>query len=263
MPNRYRWAVHTAAFVLFALAQAALAVVAIRLHLRRRALSPVSADPKDLSSLMLILPIAGVVWDNTIMALGARIGDGPLLVGLSWPRFIGHAVLTPAWIIAAIGFAQRATSPAGPRRASPTKRTLAWALFAFAVLAGVLRYVVFLEMAPVFDGGMFYYTNAGTFPGPPIGSITMLFVALIASTFVWRRARIPWMLLGSLFMLATQLIPRELVGFLVTNSGEVLMAASLVATEAALQRLERRPSVTRQGEQAIPARDLVASDAPA
>jgi len=229
---RHNNRVQTATFVIFAIAQAALAVVAIRLYRRR----------PSLSALMLVLPIAGVVWDNAIMALGATIGDGPLLVALSWPRFIGHALLTPTWIVAGIGFATRAKrlergdgelirpkliSTVGP-----------WLLYGIAALAGFLRYVVFLEMAPVSAGGMFYYTNKGTFPGPPVGSILMLFVVLICAVLVWRRAHTPWLLLGTLFMLATQVIPRELVGFLVTNSGEVLMAASLVATEAILQRRE-------------------------
>jgi len=218
--------VQTAAFAFFALAQALLAVIAIRLYRRQ----------PSLSALMTILPIAGVVWDNAIVALGATIGPGPLLIALSWPRFIGHALLTPAWILAGIGFAQR--SGAGWLR-SRSALLGGWILYAIAVIAGLLRYGVYLRMAPVWDGGLFYYTNAGTFPGPPFGSILMLVVVLICSFIVWRRARIPWLLIGSVFMLLTQLVPRELVGFLVTNSGEVVMAATLVATEAILQNRRR------------------------
>ena len=217
---------HSAAFVFFALAQATLAVLAIRL-LRRR---------PSLSLLMLALPIAAVVWDNAIMVLGAPLlngGHDAALAALSWPRFIGHAVFTPAWIVAAIGLCRQA----GARwAATPASYSGQWVLYGFAMLAGVMRYVVFLQMSPVWDGGMFYYTNTGTFPGPPLGSITMLITVLICGIVLWRKSGVPWMLLGSLFMLATQLIPREVVGFLVTNSGEVIMAASLVATAAVLQR---------------------------
>jgi len=209
------------AFAFFALAQASLAVIAIRMFRRR----------PSLAALFLILPIAGVVWDNAIMALGNVIGDGPTLVALSWLRFIGHALLTPSWIIASVGLARRAGSPFFASRAAAIGQ---WVIYGLAVLAGVLRYIVFLEIVPVHEGGMLYYTYAGTFPGPPFGSIIMLLVSLICAVAVWRHARSPWMLLGSLFMLATQVIPRELVGFLVTNSGEVVMAASLVATLAML-----------------------------
>jgi hypothetical protein len=216
---------HTAAFVFFALAQATLAVFAIRQYRRTR----------SLWMLMLCLPIAGVVWDNAIMALGSVIGDGPMLVALSWPRFIGHALLTPAWIVAAIGIA--AYTGAGWARGRGA-RVGEWALYGFAALAGVLRYVVFLDMAPVSEGGMFYYTNVGTFPGPPIGSITMLLVVLACGFVVWRRSKLPWVLVGSLSMLLTQVVPRELVGFLVTNSGEVIRAASLVITATMLHRAQ-------------------------
>jgi len=169
------------------------------------------------------------------MALGAPLinrGHETLLVGLSWPRFIGHAVFTPAWIVAAIGLCQQAGVPWAATRFT---RRFQWVLYGFAVTAGVLRYVVFLQMSPVWDGGMFYYTNTGAFPGPPLGSITMLLTVLACGVVIWRRAKVPWLLVGSLFMLTTQLIPREIVGFLVTNSGEVIMAASLVGTAAALQ----------------------------
>ncbi len=46
------------------------------------------------------------------------------------------------------------------------------------------------------------------------------------------------MLVGALFMLTAAAVPSELVGFVVSNSGEVVIAASLVATEAFLQRRE-------------------------
>jgi len=215
---------HTAVFVFFALAQATLAGFAIRLYRRRR----------STALLMLTLPIAAVVWDNTIMAIGAPLlnrGYEGLLTALSWPRFIGHALFTPSWIVAAIGLCAIAGNKWA---ASRSGQVTAWALWGFAVLAGALRYVVFLQMSPVWEGGMFYYTNTGTFPGPPIGSITMLLVVLVCGVVLWRQTRVPWMLLGSLFMLVTQLVPRELVGFLVTNSGEVIMAASLVATASVL-----------------------------
>jgi len=232
--------VQALAYWFFAAVQAALAVVAIRLFRRQ----------PSLSALALVLPIAGVVWDNAIIALGSVIGDGPLLVALSWPRFIGHALLTPAWIIAAMGFAARA----GVFSLQGTMGKLGqWGLYAIAVTFGLLRYWVYLQMSPVSEGGLFYYTNTGTFPGPPVGSILMLVVAIVCAGLVWRHTRSPWMLFGTVFMLATQVIPRELVGFLVTNSGEVVMAASLVATETMLQRrrgishllhAERNPSAS-------------------
>ncbi|MDR0488099.1 MAG: hypothetical protein LBG99_01620 [Propionibacteriaceae bacterium] len=200
-----------------AVAQAVLAVFAIRLFVKDR--TP--------GNFMLILPIAAVVWDNSIVALGATIGDGPLLVGLSWPRYIGHALFTPAWIVAAVGFAQRC----GSQWAKTKIVTIGqWVLYGTCVILGFLRSVIFLVMEPSTEGGLFYYRNAGTFPGPPFGSVFMLIVVLICAVEVLRLIKSPWMLLGSLYMLITVFIPTDIAGFVFSNSGEVIMALSLVAT---------------------------------
>lgn len=218
---------YTFIYAACALAQLVLAVLAIRLFARRH----------SLSAFMLIIPIAAVVWDNSIVALGATIGNGPLLVALSWPRFIGHALFTPLWIITAVGFATRA----GAKRLA-TKPILVgqWALYALCVVLGFLRSVVYLVMVPATQGGLFYYRNGGTFPGPPFGSITMLLVVLICAVVLWRLTKSPWMFLGGLFMLIVSVVPTEIIGFALSNTGEVVMAASLVFTEYLLQKREKQ-----------------------
>ena len=219
--------VYTFIYAACALLQATLAVFAIRLFIKRR----------SISAFMLIVPIAAVVWDNAIVALGATIGDGSLLVALSWPRFIGHALFTPAWIVAGIGFAQRAGAV---RLQTQVVNAGQWVLYAACVVLGFLRSVVYLVMVPATEGGLFYYQNAGSFPGPPFGSIIMLFVVLICAVVVWRYTRMPWMFLGALFMLAVSVVPTAIVGFVLSNSGEVVMAASLVVTEYLLQKREQQ-----------------------
>ena len=217
---------YTIIYAACAALQAILAIVAIRLFLRH----------KTLSALALIVPIAAVVWDNAIIALGATIGDGPLLVALSWPRFIGHALFTPLWIIAGIGFAQRAGAK---WLCTPLVNIGQWALYAICVVFGLLRSVIFLEMSPATEGGLFYFRNTGAFPGPPFGSIIMLFVVLLCAVIVWRLTKKPWMFLGSFFMLVVSVVPTEIIGFALSNSGEVVMALSLVVTEFFLQKQER------------------------
>jgi len=213
-------------YAAYALIQAALAVVAIRLYRRR----------PSVGAFALILPTAAVVWDNAIIALGARIGDGPLLVGLSWPRFVGHALLTPIWIITGVAYARRAGVTWLERAwVQPAQ----WVLYAVCVIFGVLRSVVFLTMEPVWEGGAFYYANAGTFPGPPIGSVVMLLVVFACAIPVWRLTAWPWMFVGSAFMLVAALVRVPALGSLLQNLGEVVMAACLVATEWYLSRRTR------------------------
>ncbi|MDR0783589.1 MAG: hypothetical protein LBE83_07525 [Propionibacteriaceae bacterium] len=213
----------TLVYVVCAAGQATLAIIAIRLFLKR----------KSLSALMLILPIAAVVWDNAIVALGAAIGEGPTLVALSWPRFIGHALFTPAWIMTGIGFAWRAGAKGFGTRAMQIGQ---WLLYAICVVFGTLRSVIYLKMEPATEGGLLYYRNAGSFPGPPIGSILMLLVVLACAVVVWRLTKSPWMFLGAVFMLIAAVLPQEIAGFVFANTGELVMALSLVVTEYLLQK---------------------------
>ncbi len=212
-----------AAYGVYAVAQAALAVWAYSLW--RRHPTP--------GALTLLLPIAAVVYDNAIVATGGLIGAGSLLQALSFPRFLGHALLTPLWTVTAVILAQRADALG--KRAPAIVRASWWA-YGFLVALGVLNSVVLLRYELVDLPGLVSYTNAGGLPGPPIPSILMVLTVIVCGALVTRATRWPWMLGGALFMLAAAAVPTELVGFLVSNSGEVVLAAALVATEAFLQR---------------------------
>ena len=123
-------------------------------------------------------------------------------------------------------------------------------VYAICVVLGFLRSVIFLVMAPATEGGLFYYRNAGSFPGPPFGSIIMLLVVIVCAVIVWQKMRSPWMFLGALFMLVVSVIPTGIVGFALSNSGEVVMAASLVFTEYKLQTLRSKAQLEPESDKA-------------
>ncbi len=213
----------TAAYILYALAQAALAVWAYRVY---------RATP-NAGTLTLMLPIAAVVYDNAMVALGSFVGAGPLLETLSVPRFVGHALLTPVWIVTAVAFAVRSGAFVGRQRAT---KAGSWGLYALMVGIGLVHSVVLFTFELVEQVDLVYYTNGGGIPGPPIPSIMMTLVVIACGVVVLKRTRWPWMLAGSVFMFIAAAIPPAIVGFVVSNSGEVVMAASLVATGAFLAR---------------------------
>ncbi|MDO8915866.1 MAG: hypothetical protein Q7W16_07285 [Coriobacteriia bacterium] len=215
----------TATYVGFALAQAALAVWAFALFARRR----------SLGAFVVALPIALLVWDNSIVALGALLGDGPLLVALSWPRFIGHALFTPIWIITAFEYARRAGAGSLRGRWSHVAE---WALYGSMAALGFARSVVLLRLEPVVQGDLFYYTNGGGFPGPPIPALVMVVVLIAAGVLVLRATGWRWMLIGGVVMFVAAAIPTSIVGFFVSNAGEVALSLALVATERFLQQRE-------------------------
>lgn len=211
----------TAAYLLYAVAQTALAVWAFRIYRK---------DPSA-GTLTLMLPIAAVVYDNVAVAVGSFVGAGPLLEALSFPRFLGHALLTPVWIVTAVAFAIRSGAFAGRERVMSIG---SWVLYAAMVLIGLVNSVVLLSFELVRLGDLVYYTNGGGIPGPPAPSIVMTLVVIVCGAIVLKRMRWPWMLAGALFMFVAAAIPRAIAGFVVSNSGEVIMAASLVATAAFL-----------------------------
>ena len=178
------------------------------------------------------------MWDNAVVALGAAVGPGDLLIALSWPRFIGHALLTPIWILTAFEYARRVDVPWLQGRGS---RIAEWVLYLAMAGLGFLRSVVLLQFEEVRQGELFYYTNGGGFPGPPIPALVMVVLVVIAGVLVLRRTGWPWMLVGGIAMFIAAAVPISVAGFLTSNAGEVALSLALVATEQFLQQRERRP----------------------
>ena len=220
---------HTFAYTIYAMAQAALAVWAFALWRRDR----------RIGSLALLLPVATVWYDNLIIALGSTVGAGPLLEALTMPRFIGHAFVTPIWIVAGVSLAIRVGAFPGRERLLAAG---SWILYGLMVAVGVINEVISFEGEIVAEGDVLYYTNVGRLFTPPPPSLTMLVVVLICGALVLWKTKWPWMLLGALPVPLSQAMSGEGVAFLLINSGEVIMSASLVATLAFVQRREARPT---------------------
>ena len=218
---------YTIAYLAYALGQAAIAVWAFTLWRKEKAAWVVA----------LLLPPATVVYDNLAIALGSYVGFGPTLEALTVPRFAGHALFTPIWIVAAVGLAIKAGGFRGRERLFTIG---SWALYGAMVIIGLVNEVISFVGEPVVEGDVIYYTNVGRVFTPPPPSLTMLVVVLVCGAVVmWRtRARWPWMLLGSLAVLASQAVRADEAAFVVLNSAEVAMSASLVATLAYLRRRE-------------------------
>jgi hypothetical protein len=111
-----------------------------------------------------------------------------------------------------------------------------WVLYLAMVALGVVRSVILLRFEPVTQGDIFYYTNGGGFPGPPIPALVMVVVVIGAGYLLLRKTGWPWMLAGAVVMFVAAAVPVSLAGFLASNGGEVALSLSLVATERFLQR---------------------------
>lgn len=212
---------YTVSYIIFTLSQLALSVWAFRLYRKQPAAR----------TLTLLLPIAALVYDNAIVAAGRFIGEGQLLKILSVPRFVGHAFLTPIWIVSALLIYRQINDG---WLAKPGGRVFTWGLYAVMAALGLLESLILLELGPRQDGDLLSYTNLGGLPGPPVPAITMVLVVLVVGALLVRY-KWPWLLLGALFMLVAAGIPPRIVGFIISNGGEVVLALAMVTTERWLQ----------------------------
>lgn len=140
--------------------------------------------------------LAGLAYDNLIIALGAFIGEGDFLKSLNAGRFAVHALATPLLTIFAFGILRSAG--------------LGWAqgkiwhagicLFATALVGlGVFNDIIRLELAPRTLADTFRYVNVAV-KGPPIPSIVTIVVLIVMGIFLWRKTGWQWLAVGALVM---------------------------------------------------------------
>ncbi|WP_436521335.1 hypothetical protein [Actinoplanes sp. HUAS TT8] len=146
---------------------------------------------------LLALVVLGLVWDNLVIAAGRLIGTGPLLEGLSVPRFVTHALFVPLLIPVGVGLGRRFGVRWLGGRAAPAGFGV---LTALMIGLGVWQDVVVLDLEPEVYGDTVRYTNAAS-SGPPIPAVVAIWVLIAVGVAVLARARWPWLLAGAVGML--------------------------------------------------------------
>ena len=191
---------------------------------------------------IIAMVAAGLIYDNFIIADGATIGAGDLLVALSWPRFALHSILTPFTIIAVWQFANAAEfSWARDRRAW----VLVWIFVIAMVALGMATGLIGLDIHPACYQDTLRYSSAVSEAqlcfagqetvvghGPPIPSISTAVFAVGVGIALWRRRGWPWLLVGALVMMAAAAVPTSQFGLGASNGGEVILLFSYAATAA-------------------------------
>lgn len=195
----------------------------------------------DLLFLLLITPLSLLWYDSFIIATGRYIGEGDLLLALSWPRFIAHGLLLPAWIAAAGLMARRA----GLGWAKPVwVQAIFWLLAAGGValgamelmalelfpacMKGTLRYVPYVSDGQACVAGMEGLGHAPS--GPPVVPVVSTLFFLVIGVMIWLKHKMAWLFLGSLAMFVMAGMPQSIAGPLLANSAEPLIALAVLWT---------------------------------
>jgi len=189
------------------------------------------------ASAIPLLVIAGLVYDNTVIASGQWIGEGPFLEALSFGRFWIHAIVTPLLVV----WAWHACRRAGARWAAT--RVAAVVVIAFALALMVLEYVTVLaglEIEAVEEYGVLSYSNAEAPSGPPLMVLFVAAALLVAGIVVWVKQKTPVLTIGTVLMTIGSAVPIPVESGAVTNAFELVLLTSIVWTTARQDALERR-----------------------
>ena len=182
---------------------------------------------RRIGTLLIVLVGLGVVYDNLILSLGNSLGSGPLLLGLSVPRFVLHQLILP-WLIIA-GFEQ--AKVAGHRWAN--HRASGWitlALTLTVMVAGILTRLIPLNLEPAVMDGVTRYVAVGT-KGPPLVSILSIGFVGIVGLLLWRRNGWPWEFLAAVLVFVGEGIPVEWVRRILGSGFEVLFLVAMLTTD--------------------------------
>ncbi|MEI7645978.1 MAG: hypothetical protein WCJ55_17045 [Chloroflexales bacterium] len=179
-------------------------------------------------ALALILPtVLAHPYDSLVIAMGRFIGAGPLLVALTWPRFLLHVFTLPTLVVAMALLARGAgVRWASHRMALPSAVLLA----VTTLIAGVTGELMGLNLAPQRHGDVLFYSHAHPV-GPPPGAVMLLAAALVYGGAIGLRARWPWVAMAALYTILVQAVPDTGLRSALVNTGEVLLlGAMLLAT---------------------------------
>jgi hypothetical protein len=216
---------YTTLFLVQALLQALLFIWLVRIY-RQTGLA---------LALVLFIPQLGLVYDNLLLALGARIGLGPTLEMLSWPRFWVHW-LFGSWLTIAAGGILRL---AGFTWAQHKAVMAGFCVITAALMLHDLPEFWTAQLYPVCEFDLVRYSTqvsakffclpdqvavAGS--GPPIAPVVTCLVLIVTGTILLVRRRFPWMLAGAVAMLLTA--SPLLRHYKLDNFGEVLIAGGCI-----------------------------------
>lgn len=200
-------------------------------------------------ALLTAMIVFGLVYDNSIVALGATFGAGPLLETLSWPRFGMHALLTPFMMIAVSQFAVAG----GIRWASSTAwRIGMWVLVVAMIVFGTVDHLIGLEIRPAcfkeilrytgnvspgqFCPGFDYGEPVNNHGGPPIPAIVGNIITLVIGFTLWRQSGWIWLMAGAIVMFCAAAVPMSGYGMAPSNGGEMILLLSYGMTAARFSR---------------------------
>jgi hypothetical protein len=180
--------------------------------------------------LLVVIVLAGLVYDNAVIALGGVMGEGSALYALNVPRYIIHGLATPTLMIWGYGVARRVGVNWAQTRRS---HSILCGVVTLLLLLGVYNDIVALNLQPRVEQGITRYVNIGGIKGPPIASIITIVFLTVVGVAVWRRRKAIGLALGSGVMFVGAMAGAAVFGL--GNAAEIAMSAGVLSGQRTSQ----------------------------
>jgi hypothetical protein len=181
---------------------------------------------------VLLLVTFGLVYDNSVLALGSMIGEGNFLKSLNLMRYWFHALFTLTLIL----FSWAVVRESDIKWLSGRIAFIAASLLTAAmIITELVQNTVGIAIEPARKYGVLSYVPAVS-QGPPIMIIGVSFVMLLAGFILWKKLKWKLMATGVIVMGIGSAVPILLKSEAATNGFELVLLISLWATKAFLDK---------------------------
>lgn len=170
-------------------------------------------------TLLLLLVLAGLMYDVLVIALGRFVGEGSLLKDLNAGRFIVHALLTPAMMIFGFGVLRKAGVGWAQSR---TTHIVLCVVVTLLIALGAYSDIFQLDLQARVVADTLRYANEGGIKGPPIPAVLSIIFLIVAGISLWRKTGWQWLMWGAVVMFIAAGIGMGDM-FYIGNLGEVAL----------------------------------------
>ncbi|WP_414589803.1 hypothetical protein [Scytonema sp. PCC 10023] len=178
-----------------------------------------------MSTILLIVVLTGMIYDNLIISVGHLIDEGTLLESLNRLRFLFHNLFVPLLVVVAVKLACNA----GVTWAHyPIICYGCWAIALGLIVFGLLTDFRRLELIPTTFAGSLRYKPKSC--SVPILTIAIALLVGVVGFYIWREIQWPWMFVGTLVMFSGNAMPTRIFGTLVGSAVDLVFILALLTT---------------------------------
>ena len=181
----------------------------------------------NLATILLLVVLTGLIYDNLIISLGSFIGEGEVLEFLNKLRFLFHTLFTPLLVVIAVELANYAGVE---WFGNPIVRFMAWLIVIALIEFEFRKKYVKLKLESTTFAGTLRYREAESSSLPMAAILTIVLVAAIG-IIIWQTMQCPWVFVGALIMFVGSAVPTRLVGSVLGSGVEIALLLSFLAIE--------------------------------